>query len=84
MKNTISRDRVLSMVANRIYGGTVLNNSHRGDVVEMMVLAALGSDWKFVGLGWHPWDLQRGSGADRVRIQVRQSAAMQIWGPTKN
>ncbi len=65
-----------------MYSGTVLNNSHRGDIVEMMVLAALGNEWKFVGLGWHPWDLQLGVGTDRVRIQVKQSAALQLWGPT--
>ena len=41
----------------------------------MMVLAALGGEWRFVGLGWHPWDLQRGQGEDRVRIQVKPSAA---------
>ena len=70
------------MVAEQIYGGRILNNAHRGEVVEMMVLAALGDDWKHVGLGWHPWDLQRGHGTDRTRIQVKQTAAVQLWGDT--
>ena len=70
-------------MADEIYGGGILNNAHRGDVVEMMVLAALGDRWKHVGLGWHPWDLQRGEGAKRVRIQVKQTAAVQLWGKTK-
>ena len=78
-----TRNEIVANVAKAIYSGRVLNNSHRGDVVEMTVLAALGSDWKFVGLGWHPWDLQRGAGKDRVRIQVKHSAALQLWGPTK-
>ena len=78
-----SRSDIIDMVAEEIYGGQILNNSYRGDVVEMMVLAALGSNWKHVGLGWHPWDLQRGSGDDRIRIQVKQTAAIQVWGDTK-
>ena len=66
-----------------MFSDSVLNNSHRGDVVEMLVYSALAPDWDFVGLGWHPWDLQRGTGADRLRIQVKQSAALQLWGKTK-
>ena len=79
-----SRDDVISMVAKNMYSPRILNNAHRGDVVEMIVLSALGADWKLVGLGWHPWDLQRGTGSERVRIQVKQTAALQLWGPTKN
>jgi hypothetical protein len=51
-----TRDEVIKSVADTLYSSSILNNSHRGDVVEMMVLAALGSEWKFVGLGWHPWN----------------------------
>lgn len=79
---TPSRLEIVEMVAREIYGGKILNNAHRGDAVEMMVLAALGPDWKHVGLGWHPWDLQRGQGFERVRIQVKQTAALQLWGNT--
>ncbi len=77
------RDRIIQMVAENMFTPGILNNSHRGDVVEMMVLAALGPEWRFVGLGWHPWDLQRGAGSSRVRIQVKQCAALQLWGATK-
>ena len=79
---TPGRTEIIEMIARQIYGGKILNNAHRGDAVEMMVLAALGPDWKHVGLGWHPWDLQRGQGIDRVRIQVKQTAALQLWGNT--
>jgi len=82
MRKYPSRDELISKVAKAMYGEAILNNSHRGDLVEMMVLAALGEDWKFVGLGWHPWDLQKGSGKNRVRVQVKHSAALQLWGPT--
>lgn len=78
-----TRDEVTAAVAEKFYGGKILNNAHRGDVVEVIVQSALGADWRMVGLGWHPWDLQRGSGVDRVRIQVRQIAALQLWGKSK-
>ena len=71
------------MVAENMYTAPILNNAHRGDVVEMMALAALSPEWKFVGLGWHPWDLQRGTGNGRARIQVKQTAALQLWGKTR-
>lgn len=84
LNKTPQRNEIIDMVAKHIYSERIINNSHRGDIVEMMVLAALGDEWTFVGLGWHPWDLQRGTGGKRVRIQVKQCAALQIWGTTKN
>ncbi len=77
------RARLHQLLIDKLYSQRILNNSHRGDFVEMMVLDALGPEWKHVGLGWHLWDLQRGSGHERVRIQVKQCAALQIWGRTK-
>jgi len=71
------------MLIEKLYSDRILNNSHRGDFVEMMVLDALGRDWRHVGLGWNIWDLQRGTGVDRARIQVKQCAARQRWGKTK-
>lgn len=71
------------LLIKKLYSGPILNNSHRGDFVEMMVLSALGPGWEHVGLGWNLWDLQRGTEADRVRIQVKQCAARQLWGKTK-
>lgn len=57
LTSTPDRTAIIGMVAEHMYGGRILNNAHRGDVVEMMALAALGPDWEHVGLGWHPWDL---------------------------
>lgn len=51
-----SRNEIIEMVAQNMYSGRIINNAHRGDIVEMMVLSALGNDWNLVGLGWHPWD----------------------------
>ena len=79
----LSREELIQLAARNVFSGKVLNNAHRGDIVEAMVLAALGDGWRLVGLGWHPWDLQKGSGDSRVRIQVKQCAALQLWGETK-
>lgn len=56
-----------------------MDNRERGDYAEQLVLSALGPDWKWVGLGWKPWDLERNYGERRVRIQVKQSAMAQFW-----
>ena len=77
-----TRQEIVKRLADQLYGQGIINNAHRGDVVEMIVWTALGDDWKHVGLGWHPWDLQRGHDQGRVRIQVKQTAAAQLWGDT--
>jgi hypothetical protein len=77
------RERLHRMLIEKLYSHRILNNSHRGDFVEMIVLDALGPEWRHVGLGWNIWDLQRGNGKDRARIQVKQCAARQLWGKTK-
>lgn len=73
---------IVNETAAHVYGQRVLNNAHRGDIVETMVWMALGEHWQRVGLGWHPWDLQRGEGVARVRIQIKQTAKAQLWGDT--
>lgn len=78
-----NRNDIIKLVADNYYSHNVLNNAHRGDIVEMIVLSALGDEWKLVGLGWHPWDLQLIRNNERFRIQVRQIAALQLWGKTK-
>jgi hypothetical protein len=82
-KKIPDREDVLHTVIESMYSKQILNNSHRGDVAEALVMMALGDEWNFVGLGWHPWDLQYGSGSNRIRIQVKNIALRQIWGKTK-
>ena len=36
-----NRDHVIQLVAKHMYSDRILNNAHRGDLVDMMVLAAL-------------------------------------------
>jgi hypothetical protein len=77
------RERLHRMLIENLYSNPILNNSHRGDFIEMLVLDALGPEWRYVGLGWNLWDIQRDTGKDRARIQVKQCAALQLWGKTK-
>src|ERR1035437_9677119 len=78
-----TKKEIQDRIVKDLYNDPILNNSHRGDLVEILCLIALGPDWQHVGLGWHPWDLQRGTGDDRIRIQVKNPASKQLWGDTK-
>jgi hypothetical protein len=69
--------RIRSRLAERLFGGRLLMNSVRGDWVEEMVALALEPDWRLCSGDWAGWDLEL---ADGLRMQVRQSAALQSWG----
>jgi hypothetical protein len=76
-----------AMLIKRLFKQTIIQNNVRGDWAEEMVAQALGGPWKVVSGGWHPWDIQRGSSKARaprrIRIQVRNSAALQTWEQPK-
>ena len=69
------QQRILEGIATR-YDQQLITNIRRSDYVESMVAVALGSGWRWVG-DWEKWDLVRCS--DGVRVEVKQSAAMQPW-----
>jgi len=73
-----------------LFGGDVLDNVARGAFIEAVSYDALcrhdatlglPNRWHHVGMGWGPWDLQRGSAVkeDRVRFQVKCKAKLQLW-----
>jgi hypothetical protein len=75
-----------------LFGSDTLDNSARGLFLEAVIMHALTQHeavqgveprWRYAGVGWGPWDLQRGTGAagDRVRFQVKAKAARQLWKP---
>jgi hypothetical protein len=76
-----------------LFGSRILDNSHRGLFIEALAIAALHRHqgtrpthrWCLTGYGWKPWDLQRGVAAygTRVRVQVKATAAEQLWTPTR-
>src|SRR5262245_29146837 len=63
----------------------LIQNNARG--AEELVGQVLGSPWRIVSGGWHPWDLECGPvnrpAPERIRIQVRNSAALQMWAQPK-
>ena len=76
----VGKDQIIYNLMNRFYGEPLINNVYRGDYVEEMILSALGEgeQWKPFG-GWGGWDLERDDG---LRLEVKQSAALQSWHAT--
>jgi hypothetical protein len=62
-----------------MFDAPIMQNNLRGLWVEVLVSELLGSDWKHSGNDWAAWDLER---CDGLRIEVKQSAAVQSWGPS--
>lgn len=79
----LSKERVQARLTEHLFKARLLDNSFRGFWCEAMVAEALGPKCQIVGEGWFPWDLQIGSPTasfpDRIRIQVKNSAALQPW-----
>lgn len=69
-------DQDVAYLTDRLYGQRLLDNTYRGDYVEGLIFFALGQGWELVG-GWGSWDLESDAG---VRLEVKQSAALQTWG----
>lgn len=70
-------EQVVQSLNERFYSQPLIDNVYRGDYVETLILFALGEGWEAVG-GWGSWDLEKG--VDGVRLEVKQSAALQTWG----
>ena len=67
-------DQVVQSLSKRFYSQPLMENVYRGDYVEELILFALGAGWEAVGR-WGSWDLEKG--VDGVRVEVKQSAALQ-------
>lgn len=82
----ITAQSIKSRFFREAFDKPLLDNTMRGLWCEFMIAEALGPECRAVGFGWHPWDLQIGpdSGTlpERIRIQVKNSAALQSWNAT--
>ncbi|WP_420606850.1 hypothetical protein [Novosphingopyxis sp.] len=76
MKNVQSRQALLERLLNRLYGQRLVRNVLRGELVEQMILDALGEDW-IAGSDYGEWDVEHPPSG--TRIQVKQSTALQSW-----
>lgn len=65
----------------RMFDVPVMQNNLRGLWVEVMICELLGCEWQHTGNDWAAWDLE---GPGGMRIEVKQSAKKQSWGPSKN
>lgn len=53
----------------------------RGPLVEAQVAELLGAAWRYEGSNWGGWDFV---GPHGHRLEVKQSAALQPWGPARS
>ena len=61
---------------SEFYDQPIMSNLARPHYVERMIALGLGRDWKLVSANWSGWDIENTTG---VRIEVKQSAARQVW-----
>ncbi|MDR2858656.1 MAG: hypothetical protein LBV50_12545 [Novosphingobium sp.] len=59
-----------------LFGTRIINNVHRGLLVEAMVALALEPEWRWCSGGYNGWDFDR---ADGLKLEVKHSAARQFW-----
>ena len=67
---------VRKIACEAAFGGTLVTNIFRGLLAEALVSACLGDSWTWRSEDWAPWDFDR---LDGVRLEVKQSAALQTW-----
>jgi hypothetical protein len=67
---------IVQQLASDLFNKPVMSNLTRPLYVERLVTHLLGPRWTFVGGEWTDWDIQRD---DAVRVEVKQSAARQMW-----
>ncbi len=60
------------------FGQPLVENYHRGLLVEVIVAAALAGPggWRHTAGGWGGWDFEH---EDGTRLEIKQSAARQTW-----
>jgi hypothetical protein len=73
-------DEIRSELCAAAFGSRLISNIYRGLVAEIIVGAAMGSEWKMCSGDWRGWDFEHPSG---LRLEVKQSAARQTWTGTR-
>jgi hypothetical protein len=76
-RDGLSSAEVVERLTRRLYGSPIVRNDARGELVEEIVAAALEPDWQLCSTEWASCDLVHR--ANKLRIQVKQSAAKQTW-----
>ena len=71
---------VIAKVSQVAFGKPLVTNVLRGHVAEAIIALALESEWNWCSADYAGWDFER---ADGLRLEVKQSAAMQSWSTGK-
>lgn len=67
---------VIAKVSQAAFGNPLVTNVLRGQVAEAIIALALEPEWNWCSADYSGWDFER---ADGLRLEVKQSAAMQSW-----
>ncbi len=73
-------DDVIAKVSQVAFGKPLVTNVLRGHVAEAIIALALEPEWTWCSADYAGWDFER---ADGLRLEVKQSAAMQSWSTGK-
>lgn len=73
-------NEVIARVSQVAFGKPLVTNVLRGHVAEAIVALALEPEWRLCGGDYAGWDFER---PDGLRLEVKQSAAMQSWSTSK-
>ena len=71
---------VITKVSQVAFGKPLVTNVLRGHVAEAIIALALEPEWNWCSADYAGWDFER---ADGLRLEVKQSAAMQSWSTGK-
>jgi hypothetical protein len=73
--NTLHREITNQIVAD-FYDQPIMSNLARPHYVERMIALGLSDEWRLVSANWSGWDIES---RDGVKVEVKQSAARQVW-----
>lgn len=71
---------VIAKVSQVAFGKPLVTNVLRGHVAEAIIALALEPEWNWSSADYAGWDFER---SDGLRLEVKQSAAMQSWSTGK-
>ncbi len=75
MTSPTLHQRILSEMISHHYERRLMNNIHRSEYIEFMVVITLGDEWELTE-PWEGFDCRHKSGR---RAEIKQSAAEQAW-----
>jgi hypothetical protein len=68
--------RLENRILNALLGQPLVGNAFRGLLVEAMLAEVLEPEWRWCSADWASHDFENAEG---VRLEVKQSAALQSW-----